>query len=85
VSSGESGTDLATDAERVEAERAGGALDARRQRLALEILHDDVGGAVGHLAVVEATDHPRMRDDVHGARFVKEPRDDVLVFRELGL
>ena len=53
------------------------ALDALGQRLAFEVLHDDVGSAVGLLAIVGDLDETGVLDAVDGARFIEEARDEL--------
>ena len=47
--------------------------------------HDDVGGSVGHFAVVEASDDARMRDDVDRACPLKNRVTTFLSFENCGL
>jgi len=56
---------------------AAAALDALGQRLALEVLHDNVGSTVGLLAVVGDLDQAGVLDPVDGAGFIEEAGDEL--------
>lgn len=78
---GQTGGNLAADAQRVRAKGSGDALDARGERLSFKVLHHDIGCTVGKLTVVEAADDAWMGDDVDGSCFVKKARHNRLIFR----
>src|SRR5438132_1694527 len=76
--------DLAGDVERLaQRQPLGVSLEALEQRLALEELHDQVGRALGELAVVDDLDDARVADAVDRARLVDEAGGEVGVRREL--
>jgi hypothetical protein len=58
-------------------------LEASGQRLALEKLHDDVGGAVGKLAEFEDLDDAGVLHATGGARFVEKALGHLRVLREV--
>jgi hypothetical protein len=70
---------LAADAQPVGAQGTVDSVDARGQGLPVQVLHDDVGGAIGQLAEVEAADDAGVVDDVDGAGFVEKPGHHLLV------
>ena len=54
------------------------------ERLAVEPLHDEVGGAVGQLTEVRDVDDVRIADRRCGLRFLQEAVGDLLVARHVG-
>jgi hypothetical protein len=60
-------------------------LAPRRQRHAVEELHDDVRVPRLHVSEVEDLDDPRMLDRRGRLRLVEEPVDDLAVGRQLGV
>ena len=78
---GQTRRNLTTDSQCVGAKGSGEALDARGERLSLQVLHYDIGCAVGKLTVVKAADDAWMGDDVDGSCFVKKARHNRLIFR----
>lgn len=72
VRSGERGGDLTADAQGVDPKRTAQALDAARERLPVAVLHDDIGGAVRQLAIVEAADDAGVGDYVDRPRLVEK-------------
>jgi hypothetical protein len=60
------------------------AAEARRQRLALEKLHDQIGAAVRVHAGVVDEHQPRVMDRGHDARLGEDALHHVLLHRQLG-
>jgi len=68
-------TDLAPEADDVGGRQlAAYPLEPLPEGLPLQVLHDDIGHAVGQLAIVRDLDEARVVDAVDRARFIKEPR-----------
>ncbi len=63
----------------------GAAADRVAQRLARQVLHDEVRLTVGGLAEVEDLDDVLVRDHVDRARLVEEAGDDVGIARQNGV
>ena len=73
VGGGESGGNLSCQTERIgDGKLSTDALHASTERLTVEILHHDVGGAVGLLTELRDLHDARMVHNVDGTRFVEE-------------
>ena len=74
--------DLDHDGQRARADAIGPASTSVDSVAAVEELHDDVGDAVVHLALIEDLDHVRVGDGLRAPRLAPEPLADVRVGRE---
>jgi hypothetical protein len=75
--------DLQREVERRAQRQLPDAPEPRREALALEVLHDDVGRAVRQRPVVVRLDDVRVPDGVRRARLLKEAAHDLGVGRVL--